>query len=488
MLQIPPLKESAKTNTLSSKDCDKVKLKQWEKEAQKVSWNISRDSSLLISIAKDLAAQFLPQELRQQISQINKTGGLTHLHIKGLPQDDYLPKSPVDGNLPVGKRSFVSEIILLGIISEALGAEVFAYQEEKNGDLVQNIAPIKGLEKTQSNASIGKFGWHSDDVPFKRPYRAEGIALYCLRNQSRTLTYFADIDDIIKALHPMDLKVLREPRFRVRTPESFRLYGGKMVYSEPRAIITDGEAGAEIVLATYNILPVDDDDDEALDALYALNLALRTPVAKSFLLQQGDLLILSNVRGVHACGPIVGGDYWLQLCYFRRDLTDLRQVTNSSDDCRVFSSEQLLLLSCSVIDKVDESKLSDKQNQSKEKEEVQVSLKQVHDLVTGRIDAILFADFLDVKVKDMANLLDVSTTGLRKNPTSDKLRPILNRLYIVIDKLLHIFDCSVSEVKLWLNAPNSYLEYKTPIDCIFVTNNLEEVEELVDAMEDGGLL
>lgn len=330
--------------SISSQDWDIVKLKQWEKKAQEVSWNVSRDSSLLISIAKDLASQYLPEEWRQQIRQINQPGGFTHLHIKGLPQEPYLCKSPVDGSRPIGKRSFVSEIILLGIISEALGAEVFAYQEEKNGDLVQNIAPIKGLEKTQSNASIGKFGWHSDNAPFKRPYRPEGIALYCLRNESRTLTYFADIDDIIKALYPIDLQVLREPRFRVRTPESFKLYGGKMVYSEPRAIITDGEAGPEIALATYNVQPVDDEDSEAFDALYALKLALRTPVAKSFVLQQGDLLIISNVRGVHARGPIVGGDRWLQRCYFRKDLTDLRQVTNSSDDCRVFSSEQLFLL------------------------------------------------------------------------------------------------------------------------------------------------
>ncbi len=136
-------------------------------------------------------------------------------------------------------------------------------------------------------------------------------------------------------------------------------------------------------------------------------------------------------------------------------------------------------------DKIKDSKSPDK---LKDKNEKPVTLKQVHDLVTGRIDALLFAEFLDVKVKDMANLLDVSTTGLRKNPTSDKLRPILNRLYILIDKLLHIYDCSISDVKAWLNAPNPYLDYKTPIDCIFKTNNLEEVEELVDAMEDGGLL
>jgi L-asparagine oxygenase len=337
-------KEKEDSISFSSEYCEQVKLKQWQKKAMEVSLSVSHDSSLLMPIARDLASQYLPEEMRQQIRKVNQPNGLTHLHLQGLPQDAYLPKSPVDGNRPIGKRSFISEIVLLGIISQALGAEVFAYQEQKNGDLVQNVAPIQGFEKTQSNASVDKFNWHSDDAPFKRPYRAEGIALYCLRNQSKTVTYFADVDDIIKALHPIDLQVLREPRFRVRTPESFKLYGGKMVYSEARAIVTDSEAGAEIAVATYNVIPVDDEDEEAFDALYALKLALRTPVAKSFVLEQGDLLIISNVRGVHARGPIVGGDRWLQRCYFRKDLTDLRQVTNSSDDCRVFSSEQLFLL------------------------------------------------------------------------------------------------------------------------------------------------
>ena len=116
-----------------------------------------------------------------------------------------------------------------------------------------------------------------------------------------------------------------------------------------------------------------------------------------------------------------------------------------------------------------------------------ITLRQVHDPVTGRIDALLFADFLDVKVKAMANLLSVSTTGLRKNPTSDKLRPILNRLYILIYELQHIFDCSISDAKAWLNQPNPYLDSKTPIDCIFYSDDLEEVEELVDAIENGDL-
>lgn len=78
-------------------------------------------------------------------------------------------------------------------------------------------------------------------------------------------------------------------------------------------------------------------------ALWGLQGALRPPVTKAFVLEPGDVFILSNVRGLHARTEIVG-ERWLQRCYFRQNLDNLRQITNSSETCRVFSSEKLFLL------------------------------------------------------------------------------------------------------------------------------------------------
>ncbi len=59
--------------------------------------------------------------------------------------------------------------------------------------------------------------------------------------------------------------------------------------------------------------------------------------------QAGDLLLFSNVKGLHARDSIMG-DRWLQRVYFRKSLAELRHVTESQQDCRVFSSEELVLL------------------------------------------------------------------------------------------------------------------------------------------------
>ena len=112
---------------------------------------------------------------------------------------------------------------------------------------------------------------------------------------------------------------------------------------------------------------------------------------------------------------------------------------------------------------------------------------QVHDPVTGRIDAILFGEFLDIKVKDMAKIVGGSPAGLRKNPTSEKFRPALNKLYVLIDNVRALCDGSMKDALSWLNAPNPYLGNKTPLSCI-EENKSKEVEDLVNAMETGRLV
>lgn len=317
-----------------------VKREKWLKEAQSIGNENLEDISSLLPVASELAEKYLPHSWKEKLLQINQPNGLSHLHLKGLPQDAQLPPTPFDGKRPTSK-SWVSELMLLGIASYGLESEPFAYWEQKAGSLVQDVIPIKGLEKTNSNASSIDLGWHTDDACLPRPYRAEGLILYCLRNPEAS-TLLASIDEVVASINPVDFGVLCQPRFRVRTPDSFNLFGGRLIYSEPRAIIAEGSAGLEVAVALYNVVPVDDYDYQAKEALLALRLNLRSPVSKSIALKPGEILIISNLKGLHARDSIVG-DRWLQRIYFRKDLNDLRQDTCSSDTCRIFSSEGLFL-------------------------------------------------------------------------------------------------------------------------------------------------
>ena len=105
--------------------------------------------------------------------------------------------------------------------------------------------------------------------------------------------------------------------------------------------------------------------------------------------------------------------------------------------------------------------------------------KQIHDPVTGKIDALLFANFLKVEINDMANLLGITSAELRDNPISDNYKNTLNRLYILIDELRDHFDWTLFEVIRWMNTPNVYLRMNTPFATIFEQKDLKQVEELI---------
>ena len=299
-------------------------------------------SSLCLDSVRQVALDNLPLESREALASFNKPGGPNYIHLKGLPIDLNLPSTPSNGIHPMYKKTWVSEFVLLGIIASISEAEPFSYIEQKQGVIVQEIIPLKGLEKTNSNASSALFGWHSDDPIFKRDYRTEGIALYCLRNEGKTKTWFAPAEEIVAAMSPQDVEILKQPRFRVSSSESFNLFYGQKIISEPRPLLTEGPTGWEFAVATYNTQLLDADDTKAKQSFWALQLALRPPVAKSVVLEPGDMFIFSNF-GLHSRAAIYG-DRWLQRSYFRGSLEKLRFATQSSSFCRVFSAEKLVHL------------------------------------------------------------------------------------------------------------------------------------------------
>ena len=296
---------------------------------------------VLLPKAVEIAEKFVPDRIIQQLKQMNQPDGPTSMLIKGLPIDPNLPASPTDGKRPVTKSSWISEATLLGTLG-VVRLEAFSYAEQKSGALVQEIVPVNGLESSNSNAGRTSFGPHSDDASLLRSYRPEGIALLCLRNDSQTKTWFASIDDILEAIDPYYVDILRSRSYRVRTPESFNYFEGKIIFSEPRQIISKGLQGQdEIAVALYNVQP-SNNAEELQMALNALRLVLKPPVAKAVILEPGDLFIFSNVRGLHFRDSIVG-ERWLQRTYFRQSLEQLQQATNTDEFNRTFETRQLVL-------------------------------------------------------------------------------------------------------------------------------------------------
>lgn len=282
--------------------------------------------------AATIAQAFLTRSCTSAINDAAQDLSANPVLIRGIPVAD-------DCN-DLADR--INNLLLIGILASA-GLEVFSYREQNAGQIAQNVIPIPGKEDVDSSAGRVPLGWHTDDAVIQRNYRAEGIALLCVNNDAGSRTYFINVNDIIGRLGQRTVTILTEPRFRFATPESFNIFGGKLVYSELRPILTPQQGSLyEVACAEYSTIASRTDKD-ALSALHRLRSTLADDGGTSQLLQPGDCFVFSNVRGLHSRDAIVGRRH-LKRAYFRRNLDNLRALASADDNARVFNCQDFILL------------------------------------------------------------------------------------------------------------------------------------------------
>lgn len=309
------------------------------KEAAAIVPNPEKPYPELLAAAREWANYLTP--LQPMLQKLTQPHGLPYQVVNNLPVDPQLPPPPTDGQRPAAKTTWVSELTLLAI-AKAANLSPLSYLEEKAGLLIHEVVPIPGLENSNSNAGRVNFPWHSDDCHLLPKYRPQFLLLAGLVNQFKTATWIVSVDDALPALratHPECEPILREPRYRFSSPQSFD-YNGNTIFSKPQPLITRGANGENEIagnLATLMAI-----DDEAKAAIAAFTSVLKPPVAKAIILQPGSLLIFNNMRCLHA-RDAVKGDRWLQRIYARTSLDELQQATRSDANSYVFDSRLIAL-------------------------------------------------------------------------------------------------------------------------------------------------
>lgn len=239
---------------------------------------------------------------------------------RGLPVDPGLTETPTDGKRSASKQTFVSEACILAVGSE-LG-EPFSFAEEKGGEIIHNVCPIKGQEDSKSNAgSKSNFGLHTE-VAF-HPLRPHFLLLCCLRSDhdNESLTYVVDVIDAYRRLSLKDRSELRQANFVLQAPESFRrgLQGDGTVQGP--AVEPSGNS----LYACLNYNTMKALTKNAQRALDALRDALHSPgVVGEVQLQPGELVAINNQKAVHGRNGFKprfdGNDRWLQRIYVRNEI------------------------------------------------------------------------------------------------------------------------------------------------------------------------
>jgi L-asparagine oxygenase len=293
------------------------------------------------------AVAAFPLDLRRKLTEFAtdpRAHGALVLH--NLPIDERLPDTPLDGRPSKEKQTFLSETSILAV-SLLLGQPI-GYHDEKQGDIIQALCPVKTeSHATSSESSDVELGFHTDfnfdrHHP-ERPYNVlnpDYIVLLCLRGDRRAEAYtlYADARDICGKLNPDQLDIMRSPRFQFAASYSFTSScGGEQIWSSASPLITGPEAFPEVSIDL--LCGVRGMDAEANAVLGAVREVSKLPeVSSGVCLRPGDLLLIDNRKGAHARTAFTaffdGQDRWLHRVYVRRSLWEFRNESN--EDLRVF--------------------------------------------------------------------------------------------------------------------------------------------------------
>ncbi|MEM6470450.1 MAG: TauD/TfdA family dioxygenase [Planctomycetota bacterium] len=242
------------------------------------------------------------------------------LVIDNLGVDSNLPQTPVDGRPSPDKLTNYSEVLLTGI-GMMLG-EVFCFEAERDGMMVQDLTPVRGKESSLTNEGTNLLGWHTEHsatgyVLPGSPSVISYLAFIGLRSDptGRAKTLVADIRDAARLISSAHMAELRSDQFLVRPPLMVRARispPNHQVSGVP--IITGPDSSPEIRVALYGDM-VEGLTDDAKQALAALQRALDR-VHRGFETQPGRLMLVDNRVALHARAPYQpkydGRDRWLQ--------------------------------------------------------------------------------------------------------------------------------------------------------------------------------
>jgi hypothetical protein len=291
-------------------------------------WNVFRDASV------HLALRYLPEHFAEALDEFFVPTGIPALMFENLPVDPELSPIPADGLRPSNKQA-VSEAVICGLVG--MHGEILSYLNEKFGAPIQEVVPIQGMERIQSNAGRVQFGFHSDNAFLPRRFRQNGILLYGLRNQDAA-TLVLTAGQIIEAA-PADLAAsLAKPIYRHACPASFSL-PGSAIFSAPCPILWRDELGlARVSAASSSIEPLTPEAGEALNRFRALLMSLEPA---RVVVRPGTALLFKDDRVLHGRDSFTGSR-WLQRAYFTDSLDPLRKATRSDPEAFAFDASALL--------------------------------------------------------------------------------------------------------------------------------------------------
>jgi hypothetical protein len=254
----------------------------------------------------------LPERIRGTLARLRVEGAPDCALISGLDVDERaLPPTPPSWEAGANSATRMQEMQLL-LLAACLG-EPFGWEGQQRGRLVNDVVPVKGDEERQINSgSREAITWHTEDAFQEFP--TDYVGLLCLRNNDEVATGVSCARDWVP-----DTRL--EPLFVTPVDQVPDLaYAGDARPRTGLALFGDPEAPYVRLDPYFLRQPV----PRAVEgALQALDAAVERTMRR-VRLRPGDLLLVDNMRAVHARDSFVprydGSDRWLKRVNVSRDL------------------------------------------------------------------------------------------------------------------------------------------------------------------------
>jgi hypothetical protein len=101
---------------------------------------------------------------------------------------------------------------------------------------------------------------------------------------------------------------------------------------------------------------------------------------------------------------------------------------------------------------------------------LQVTLPELHDEATGRIDVQKVASYMGVPLARLAEALQLNYKAIHRNPSAESAQPPLKPVKRSLE-ILHEFFHKPETVRVWLNTPHPDLDGHTALELILANNS-----------------
>jgi L-asparagine oxygenase len=311
----------------------------------KVSFNVKnkRDNYFLEELRNELEVQ-LPGVCFKIKGKIDSACGV--LVIKNLPKDERYYDTPLTEEMYVEKDTYYSELSVFAV--NLIIGEPVTYSEEKEGQLIHNIYPVKGEEGKQENTGSKHFEFHTENGfhPFKPDY----LSLYCVKKDSGNLgkTITSSIKEVLPLLGEEEIELLKQSNFTLRVSSSFYKNNDEQVKNRKIfvPVLRFHHDGNIEMIADFFLMEANEEKaSKAFEKLKKLLFENRVEHD----LNPGELLVIDNNVSVHGRTEFTPSydknDRWLQRGF------SIKKIPKSA----YFQSESRVFKTILEIDSIESS-------------------------------------------------------------------------------------------------------------------------------------